>query len=641
LEAEMLSRFTPAAALLAVLALFLGGAPALAQESEPQPPLPAPGFVQQGPGEPCTVENEYEGAMYGLEVGDVRYGEQCKRIRFAFGPILVKPGENDALLQPVTIEKPRYDGHITRFKPDLLQAATGRSPATDHMHLHHATWLGGSYGNGPFFASGEEKTILTLPEGYGMPIGGDDSWLLLYMVHNDHSDAEVVWLTYDIDFVAQADAEELGLAATRPVWLDVKAGESEPEGAPSSGGNPVFNVQKGFGHIDPETGRQVCTWPKENCARHDQYGQVTPNQGTRKDANGKKVVWPGADWEVPADMAGTLVAIGGHLHFGGIRDEISLVRNGKERMIFLSDAFYWNHNDKARNKGRIGGPPTSWDFSMGKTVGPHWKVKIREGDRVRINAVTDSETASWYEGMGIAMAWVAPEDPHAPAGIDVFDKGVTIDRGYPKALRIPKGPYDPKTGFRPDACQPDFHGAKKRLCLRGSPTHGPMEESGNHSGGCKGGQCTPLPDLDGAITTDIWSAGFTYGNADMGVIRTQGIPRLKLGQPARFWNYDAAARIWHTFTRCKAPCTGPSDMDYPMANAGRGDPRDVMDFDSAEIGFGTPFEPASAQIPPNNKSWDQNARDAVFWEFTPTEVGTYTFYCRIHKSMRGAFKVVE
>jgi hypothetical protein len=103
------------------------------------------------------------------------------------------------------------------------------------------------------------------------------------------------------------------------------------------------------------------------------------------------------------------------------------------------------------------------------------------------------------------------------------------------------------------------------------------------------------------------------------------------------------ARIWHTSTGCKAPCTGPSDMDYPWANGGRGDPDDVMDFDSSEIGFGTFFEPASGQIPPSGtgKSWGQTVEDSVFWEFTPTETGTYTFFCRIHKSMRGAFKVVD
>jgi hypothetical protein len=630
-------------ALCALLALTLSAAPALGQEEEPEPPLPAPGFMQQGPGEPCTVENPYEAKLYDMKVGDVRYGDKCKRVRFAFGPLLVKPGENDALLQPITIEKPRYDGHITRFKPDLLLAATGESPMTDHMHMHHATWLNGgsSYGNGPFFASGEEKSILPLPHGYGMPVKGSDQWLLLYMIHNDQADSQVVWLTYDIDFIAQADAEELGLAPTKPIWLDVKAGDEEPEGAPESGGNPVFNVQRGFGSVDKETGRLVCTWPKQNCARHDQYGQVTPHQGATKDANGKKVRWPGADWEVPEDMAGSVVAIGGHLHLGGIRDEISLVRNGKEKPIYISDAFYWNHDDAKRDRDRIGAPPTSWDFSMGGSGSPWWKVEIKPGDKVRINAVIDAEDASWYENMGIVMAWVAPEDPHAPKAIDVFDKGVTIDRGYSKGMLIPKGYYDAKHRWRPDSCVPDYKGRSKRLCLRGGPTHGPMHESANHDGGCERGQCAPLPKLDGEVTSDILSAAFTYGNADMGVIRSQGIPLLRKGEPARFWNYDTVARVWHTFTRCKAPCTGPKDMDYPAADGGRGDPDDVMDFDSSEIGWGTFLEPASAQIPPNNKSWDQTIRDAAYWEFTPTEEGTYTFFCRIHKGMRGAFKVIE
>ena len=638
----MSARFKLLSIVPALLALVLGSA-GTATGQEVNPPYPDPAFASGVPGGPCTVENEYEATLYGVKKGDVRYGDKCKRIKFAFGPIVVKPGQNDALLQPLTIEKPRYDGQIVRFKPDLLLATTGESPPTDHMHLHHATWLNGgsSYGNGPFFASGEEKTILPLPDKYGMPVKGNDQWLLLYMVHNDQADSQVVWLTYDVDFVAQADAEEMKFAPTKPIWLDVKGGDSEPEGAPASGGNPVFNVQRGFGRKDPETGRLVCTWPKQNCSRFDQYGQVTPNQGTTRDANGKKVVWPGADWTVTKDMAGTIVAIGGHLHFGGIRDEVSLVRDGKEKMIFLSDAFYWNHDEAKRAKDRIGAPPTSWDFSMGGTGGDHWKVKIKEGDKLRINAVTDSETASWYEGMGIVMAWVAPDDPYGPEGIDVFDDNVTLDRGYAKGMLIPKGPYDPKNGFRPQSCTPDFTGTQKRLCLRGQPSHGPMEESGNHSGGCQGRECAPLPEKLGQVTDKIVSAGFTYGAADFGVIGSQGIPQLRKGVPARFYNLDAEARIWHTFTRCKEPCTGAKDMDYPMADGGNGKPNDVMDFDSSEVGWGTIFEPASAQIPPNNKSADKNLRDAVYWEFTPTRTGVYTFFCRIHKGMRGAFAVVD
>ena len=631
-------------AFCTVLAMsFVVGSTAVAQESEPEPPTPSAGFVEQGPGEPCAVETPYEAALYKRKVGAVRYGDKCKRIRFALGPIVVKPGQNEAMLVPTTIEKPRYDGHVTRFRPDLVLATTGESPATDDMHLHHATWLNGgdSYGNGPFFASGEEKTILPLPDGYGMPVAGDDQWLLVYMVHNDTADSQIVWLTYDIDYVAQDDADELGLAPTKPIWLDVQGDQIHPE-APSTSANPVFNVQRGFGSKDPETGRLVCTWPKQNCARHDMYGQVTPQQGQTVDSEGNPIKIAGADWEVPKDMAGTIVAIGGHLHFGGIRDEVSLVRKGKEKPIFLSDAFYWRHGGKARSKDRIGSPPTSWDFAMAGSGAPWWKVKIREGDKLRLNAVIDSQEGSWYENMGIVMAWVAPDDPHEPAGIDPFDRRVTIDRGYPEGQLVPKGAYDAASNWRPNSCNPDYRGKSKTLCLRGSPTHGPMQESNNHSGGCHDGGCPPVPtDTEGEVTTDIVSAAFTYGHADMGVIGAQGIPLLKKDQPARFWNYDAAARVWHTYTRCAAPCTGPKDMDYPYADGGRGSPKDVMDFDSSEIGYGTFLEPASGQIPPSGKSWEQTVRDGLYWEFTPTKTGTYTFYCRIHRWMRGAFKVVE
>ena len=636
----MLSRWRTVTVLLLALTTALAASlPAAGQEV---PPLPSIDGVQGVATGECSVDNKYEANIFRGKIGDVRYKDICKRLKFTVGPIAVKPGQNEAMLDPVPIAKPSYDGYIVRFKPDLVLATNGESPATDEMHLHHATWLNlyPSYGKGPFFAAGEEKTVATFPQGYGMQVGARDSWALLYMVHNDQADNRVVWLTYEVDYIAKADAEAAGIAPVKPLWLDVQGSQIHPE-APSTSANPVFNVQRGFGSIDPETGRRVCTWPKQNCARHDTYGQVTPQQGATKDSTGKPIDIDGADWTVNEKMAGTIVALGGHLHFGGIRDEVSLVRKGKEKPIFVSDALYWSGDPEKRAKDRIGAPPTSWDFSMTVTGAPYWKVKIREGDTIRINTVTDSEDASWYEGMGIVVAYVANEDPHAPAGVDVFTDDVTIDRGYAKQGLIPKGPWDVKNNWKPSACSPKLTGANKTLCLRGMPTHGPKVESSNHSGGCPPDGCPPLPDKDGRLTTDIVSAGFTYGSADMGVIGQTGIPLLKKGVPARFWNYDTVARVWHTFTRCKEPCTGAKDMDYPMADGGNGKPNDVMDFDSSEIGYGTMLEPASGQLPPNNKSTEQTVRDGLYWEFTPTKVGTYTFFCRIHKSMRGAFKVIE
>ena len=603
------------------------------------PPIPETGIVRptQVLPSPCTSTNNYEARLWH------DYGSVCRRLHFAYGPILAKPGQNDALISPVTIEKPAYPGYIVRFKPDLV-GPDGKAPDISKVHLHHATWLNAypSYGNGPFFAAGEEKTIATFPPGYGMHVNPTDTWLLLYMVHNAISTPALVWVTYDIDFIADADAAKLNIVPVKPVWLDVQR-QQIWAGATKTSSNPVFNVQKGFGHQDTSsfkalntgfgdgTGKWVCTWPLENCARHDVYGGVTPQQGV--DLVGKL---KGADWTVPADMEGTLIGIGGHVHPGGIRDEVSLVRGTQEKPIFISDVVAWQRKP---NSDIAGGPRNSWDFSMGvtgATIG--WKVKIKQGDIVRLNAVYDS-TTSWYENMGIVVAMVAPkkvekEDAyHHGAGVDVFDQNVALDPGFPDTATT-------APGLRA-TCHPNLGPAGAlRLCLRGQVTHTHLAEARTF-GGCGGQPCQPLTTkVSNQVVDSIVSLGFTFGNAGFGLIDQTGIPKVRKGKPVTFWNFDTAADIWHTFTRCKEPCTGGYGLDYPVANGSTG-LADTMDFDSTEVGYGLFFSPASGQIGGENKTYDKALQDGLFWKFTPQQTGVYTMYCRIHPSMRGAFEVVN
>jgi plastocyanin len=593
-------------------------------------PHPDPAFLQQVPGGPCVAENPYETGY----VSSKRYGDGCKRIRFAFGPIQVRPGMNDAMLRPTLIEQPRYDGYIVRFQPSLVRATDGSVPPVEQLHLHHATWLnlGNSYGDGPFFAAGEEKTIAAFPTGYGMHVGANDLWGLLYMVHDAVATPDNVWITYNIDFVDDASAQKMGIVEAKPLWLDVQRTRIHPK-APSTSANPVFNVQRGYGHRDRQTHSKVCRWPDENCAAFDVYGHRTPQQGVTERKLNTSIA--GADYRVPADMAGTLIGLGGHLHPGGIRDEVSLVRKGKERPIFYSDAVNWSHS----NPARAGGQPTSWDFSMTVTGSPlDWKVKVRTGDIIRLNAVYDTQIASWYENMGIVVGYVAPKDPHGPPGVDVFNDDVRIVDGVPAKARTPKGAWT--FGYRPATCHPKLTGAHKVLCLRGQVTHGALKENANTSKPCTNTTCPALTKKTGPSVTDIYAAGFTYGQADLGVIDATGIPTVKQGQQVRFWNLDEAMHVWHTFTACRAPCSGPTSVNYPVANAGNG-PTDPMNFESMEIGHGLLFDPAKSQIGGSSDYDAQWAMDGLEWTFTPTRPGTYTFYCRVHPGMRGAFKVVR
>ena len=204
------------------------------------PPLPEPNFAATILPRPCVPEpgNLHEAAWAdrdGWEGPEYeRYPGACQRLRFTYGPIVVKPGQNDVLIEPIKIEKPWYDGYLTRFDPDLV-LTDGTVPPIEQVHLHHAVWLTTrEYGMGSFMASGEEKTIFVLPRGYGMPVEATDDWLLLYMIHSAVPQPTEVYITYDVDFIPRATGEAMGMKNAYPVWTDVRPGFY-----------PVFNSQRG------------------------------------------------------------------------------------------------------------------------------------------------------------------------------------------------------------------------------------------------------------------------------------------------------------------------------------------------------------------------------------------------------------
>src|SRR5207247_8924619 len=134
---------------------------------------PRPNFAAEVTPTPCKLDSSdpsekasYEQEGWGANTDYTRYPGNCRRMHFAYGPIVVKPGQNDVLINPVTIEKPGEDGYITRFKPNLVRP-DGTVPPVEQVHLHHGTWLSyPEYGSRPFFAAGEEKTIAPVPRGY-------------------------------------------------------------------------------------------------------------------------------------------------------------------------------------------------------------------------------------------------------------------------------------------------------------------------------------------------------------------------------------------------------------------------------------------------------------------------------------------
>ena len=560
-------------------------------------PVPDPNFVGKVLPRPCAYEghDRYEKRFYRVEGWKgpdyERYPGACQRLRFVYGPIVVKPGQNDVLVGPVTIEKPAQDGYITRFRPDLVRA-DGSVPPIEQVHLHHGTWLSEpSYGSGPFFAAGEEKTIAPFPKGYGMPVKATDQWQLLYMVHSAIPQPDVVYITYDIDFVPRREAEDLGIKPAYPIWLDVR---------PS--GYPVFNAQRDFGGKGG-----TCTWPKEKCASFDPYGEKFEGQG--EPGNGV-----GTDWEFPdrgeplgridSFTGGTLIGIGGHLHPGGLRNEIDLVRGKKSTRIYTGKAAYWRRKDPSKP----GGPPTSWDFSMRVTGLPKWGVRVKPGDRLRSNATYDTEIQSTYENMGIAVTLLAPDEPD----------GTRTAEGL--------NPFKAKKD-RSGKCRSDGLESKPRkLCPKGIVTHGHLPESENF-----GGPPTAWDAKRGSPTGQVGIADFLYVPGDLSTISMTGLPTVELGSSVNFTSTEAAA-IYHTVTSCAYPCQGETGTAYPLADGETSKGRQI-DFDSSELGIGpSPIGPAT-----NRVNWRLPVTKKA--GFKPGEVVTY--FCRVHPFMRGAFEVTK
>jgi plastocyanin len=227
----------------------------------------------------------------------------------------------------------------------------------------------------------------------------------------------------------------------------------------------------------------------------------------------------------------------------------------------------------------------SWDVSMGATPGGSgpgdWRVKVQAGDKVSVHATYDSNRADWYEVMGIMPVAVYN-------GTDVGGKDAQ-DQTIPQTEVL---------------------------------THSHLTENNNHGGEPTGAAnpfslpSAPVPNRTIGIQSFAFQADQSAGLS---------VPTIQPGQALTFHNLDAAPdpNAFHTITACKDPCTARTGIAYPIANG-------PVTFDSGELGFNG-----------NNGSiGNAPAAGRDTWQ-TPKDLpsGTYTYFCRIHPLMRGAFRV--
>jgi hypothetical protein len=108
-----------------------------------------------------------------------------------------------------------------------------------------------------------------------------------------------------------------------------------------------------------------------------------------------------------------------------------------------------------------------------------------------------------------------------------------------------------------------------------------------------------------------------------------------------FYNDDMGMNVYHTITACAYPCMGPTGTAFPIPN-GRSSKGLNIDFDSNELGYSPTWGPAKGRIGEGGAP----GIDAIIGTLDITNrngfaPGVYTYFCRIHPFMRGAFEVTK
>jgi hypothetical protein len=167
------------------------------------------------------------------------------------------------------VPSPQVDGYVTGMSADVVDESGASVPISSVM-LHHVVFVKAGvqdatcshfvdYSGQPltasvqrFYAEGEERSTLALPEGYGYPNRASDHWGLAYMLMNHKPVARTVYVQYTLRYTTGE-----ALTPVRPYWLDVRNCRADSIFDVPGGGALFSTYSRSVDFTMPESGRIV------------------------------------------------------------------------------------------------------------------------------------------------------------------------------------------------------------------------------------------------------------------------------------------------------------------------------------------------------------------------------------------------
>jgi len=580
----------------------------------------------------------------------------------------VTSGQNRIRFQGVNAAgKPNVNGWITAFDANLVYSdgdpKAGQVPSSSIVMFHHGVFLSNG---GPFFATGEEKTAMVLPDGYGYRYNKNANWTLNEMIHNLQTKDLNLTATYTISFIPDSAPEAADIKPAKPIWMDVQNGHIYP----------VFDILRDSGGADGKfsypqdvksgypTGLNTWTAPEKGVllgtTGHVHTGGLnTELFMTRSGAGAGKTVCPlpknyDAEWTPLAPQIDALAAasekVKGTLKTEAIKKHRKTMTPKKMKRLRKSmpkrKFKKWKSKKVKRLKylkkinasrlAKLKATNEEWRATASRKSELEAKAASEEkaydtctadipriqGDRVRLF----ESKAHYFEPAGPVswdMAMISTKD----------DWKVQVQPGDKLDLQAT---YETKIGSWYESmginvvfwAQGEDGGRNPyntKVDTPGVLNHGHYAENDVHGGDLPAIAPDPATLPDGLEASsdpfDVGAPGaaYTYEAGGFNLPGANGRPPVvEQGKSLTFelTATDDSKGIWHSLTSCKAPCNKSTGIAYPIAD---GD----FQFDSGQLGIAGP--PTVGRR---------------VWSTPPdTPVGTHTFFCRIHPLMRGSFRV--